>query len=121
MQPTPQEAPAPAESRMAIQPAPQPKAKAKGNALARQMAKALQGAGFQVINEYENPSAWSTGGHLHVQWKQPQDRSKVAKMIQQIASGQNVGINVGGWGTGPPHRGWAHKAGQALDITVQGR
>ena len=104
---------------MAVAPPPRPKAEGKVNMKARQMMRALQAAGFSVINEYEHPFPWSTGGHLHVQWpEQGRDRTKVAALLEQIASGQNLGVHVGGWGTGFPHRGKGHAEKRALDITV---
>ncbi len=81
------------------------------------LAGAYRRAGFQVLNEYTNPSPWSTGGHLHVQWPEQRDRQAIAARLRDIASGLGYNINVGGWGTGRPHRGLAHKQERALDIS----
>lgn len=104
---------------MAVAPPPRPKQEGKVNTKARQMMRALQAMGFSVINEYEHPFPWSTGPHLHVEWgEQGRDRTQVAKLLEQIASENKLGIHVGGWGTGLPHRGKGHKEKRALDITV---
>jgi hypothetical protein len=42
------------------------------------------GVGLNVINEYINPSAKSTGGHIHVNFKTLEDSEKFAKMYSSL-------------------------------------
>ncbi len=98
-------------------PVPRLRPVAKRTGMGEGLAGSFLQAGFQVLNEYENPTTWSTGGHLHVQWPQQVDRQAVASRLTRIASEEGYRINVGGWGRGAPHRGLAHKQGRALDIS----